>query len=64
MYDNLIVYINHLDTKKYIEIIDIIVNVVKSNVNYNKMIESYNIVKDLHQKAIAFLQAKILNYYF
>lgn len=64
LYDNLIVYINHLDNKKYIEIIDTIVNVVKSNVNYKKMIESYDIVKDLHQKAITFLQEKILNYYF
>ena len=62
--DNLTFYGNSIDAKKKIEINDIIVNSVKSNINYNMMIKVYNRIKDLHQKAIVFLQRKIIDYYY
>ena len=55
---------NNIEIKKRMEINNLIINSVKTNTNYNKMIESYNIIKNLHRKAISFLQAKILDYYY
>lgn len=55
---------NNIEIKKRMEINNLIINSVKTNTNYNKMIEAYNKIKNLHRKAISFLQAKILDYYY
>lgn len=55
---------NNIEIKKKMEINNLIINSVKTNANYNKMIETYNRIKNLHRKVISFLQAKIFDYYY
>lgn len=51
----------NIDSKN--SIINVVINIVKDNNNYNDMVKAYDLIKTLHREVLSCIQRRILNYY-